>query len=97
MKTFKRVTLILSIFLLAFTTQIAFSGSLTVKKKADQQGNITIKGKIVDAESREPLVFASVSVKETNVAIVTNIDGEFTLKIAESENPKNLEVIFSWV
>jgi hypothetical protein len=39
-------------------------------------------------------VFATVAVKETNVAIVTNIDGEFTLKIGESITSKNLEVSF---
>jgi CarboxypepD_reg-like domain len=94
MKTFSRISLFISIFLLAFTSQNVFSGSLTVKKNTDQQGNITIKGKVIDAENRDPLIFASVSVKESNVAIVTNIDGEFTLKIAESENLKNLEISF---
>ena len=41
-----------------------------------------------------PLVFATVAVMETNVAIVTNIDGEFTLKIGETVTSKNLEVTF---
>ncbi len=41
-----------------------------------------------------PLVFATVAVKESNVAIVTNIDGEFTLKIGETVTSKNLEVTF---
>jgi len=94
MKYFNHISLIASIFLVAFTAQNAFSGSLLSKKKHDQQGYITIKGKVIDAESGDPLVFASVSVKETNVAIVTNIDGEFTLKIGESENPTNLEITF---
>ena len=54
------------------------------RKKSDQQSYLTIKGKVVDAETGAPLVFASVAVTESNVAIVTNIDGEFTLKIGES-------------
>ena len=45
-------------------------------------------------KSRAPLVFATVAVKESNVAIVTNIDGEFTLKIGDLSTSKNLEVSF---
>ena len=63
-------------------------------KKLIQQEFITIKGKVVDAEKGTPLVFATVAVKESNVAIVTNIDGEFTLKIGETLTAKNLEVSF---
>ena len=58
-------------------------GNSSGRKINDQQDYITLKGKVVDAESGTPLVFASVAVVETNVAIVTNIDGEFTLKIVE--------------
>jgi hypothetical protein len=72
------------VILLAFTTQALNA----------QQGTVTIKGKVVDATTGMPLVFATVAVAETNVAIVTNIDGEFTLKISESEASKNLEVSY---
>lgn len=45
-------------------------------------------------ESRAALIFATVSVQNTNVATITNLDGEFTLKISESlENPV-LEVMY---
>jgi hypothetical protein len=94
MKNFKHISLIASVLLLAFTAQTANAGIFSEKKKNDQQNFITIKGKVVDAESRAPLVFATVAVKESNVAIVTNIDGEFSLKIGESIAAKNLEVSF---
>ena len=94
MKTFKHISLIAVVLLLAFTAQTASAGNLSGKKKSDQQNLITIKGKVVDAESRTPLVFATVAVKETNVAIVTNIDGEFTLKIGDLSTSKSLEVSF---
>lgn len=94
MKNFKVTALIAAVLLLAFTAQNTSAGSLKENKKAVQQNLITIKGKVVDSESRAPLVFASVSVKETNVAIVTNIDGEFTLKIGETSASKTLEVSF---
>ena len=94
MKTFKHISLIASVLLLAFTAQTANAGIFSGKKKNDQQNFITLKGKVVDAETRTPLVFATVAVKESNVAIVTNIDGEFTLKIGETVAAKNIEVSF---
>ena len=94
MKTFKHISLIATVLLLAFTAQSVSAVNMSGKKKADQQNYITIKGKVVDAETRAPLVFATVAVKESNVAIVTNIDGEFTLKIGDQVTAKNLEVTF---
>jgi hypothetical protein len=94
MKTFKHISFIASVLLAVFTVQNVTAASFPGRKKDDQQNMITIKGKVVDSDSRAPLVFATVAVKETNVAIVTNIDGEFTLKIGETVTSKNLEVTF---
>ncbi len=94
MKTFKHFSLIAVVLLLAFAAQTAYAGNNSGKKKNDQQNLVTIKGKVVDAESRAPLVFATVAVKESNVAIVTNIDGEFTLKVGDLSTSKSLEVSF---
>ena len=94
MKTFKHISLIALVLLLAFMAQNASAGNLSGKKKNVQQNLVTIKGKVIDAESRAPLVFATVAVKESNVAIVTNIDGEFTLKVGDLATSKTLEVSF---
>jgi hypothetical protein len=94
MKTLKNISPIGAVLLLAFTFATATAGDLKDKKKIDQQDYLTIKGKVVDADNGTPLVFASVAVKETNVAIITNIDGEFTLKVAEPTTGKNLEFSF---
>ena len=94
MKTFKHISLIAAALLVVITAQAASAAEFFNMKKNDQQNFITIKGKVVDAESGTPLVFATVAVKESNVAIVTNIDGEFTLKIGEPVTAKNLEVTF---
>jgi hypothetical protein len=94
MKTFKHISLISAFLLLVFTAQNAFAGNFLTKKKSNQQNFVTIKGKVIDSETKAPLVFATVAVKESNVAIVTNIDGEFTLKIGAPATSKNLEVSF---
>lgn len=39
----------------------------------------TFSGKIIDIESKEPLSFASVWVKSTNNAVITQIDGSFSI------------------
>ncbi len=94
MKTYKHLSLIAVLLLATFTVQKISAADRSEKKKNDQQELITIKGKVVDAETRAPLVFATVAVAETNIAIVTNIDGEFTLKIGENIPSKNLEVTY---
>ena len=46
---------------------------------------VQYKGSVIDKESRTPLAFASLSVNGTNIATITNTEGEFSLKV-----PKNL-------
>ncbi len=94
MKTINRISLLTTFFLLAFTIQTSFAGGSEKSKKSDQQEFLTLKGKVVDAETGEALVFATVAVSESNVAIITNIDGEFTLKIGNVLVSKNLEVSY---
>jgi len=94
MKTFKHISVIAVLLLLAFGVQTASAGNLRDSKKTTQQNLVIIKGKVIDAETRAPLVFATVAIKETNVAIVTNIDGEFTLKVGDLSTSKTLEVSF---
>ena len=94
MKNFKNLSLIAVLVLSAFTFQILNADTASDRKKNDQQTYLEIRGKVVDAETGSPLVFASVAVKETNVATVTNIDGEFLIKILELEKSKNLEITF---
>ncbi len=94
MKTLRNISLFAVVVLLAFTFQTVSGGDSGARKKGDQQVYLTLKGKVVDAETGTPLVFATVSVSESNVAVVTNIDGEFTLKVGESLVSKNLEITY---
>ena len=63
-------------------------------EKISTQEIINIHGKVIDSESGKALVFATVAVSESNVAVVTNIDGEFTLKIGTELVSNNLEVSY---
>ncbi len=39
------------------------------------------KGKVVDSNSGDPLVYATVTVEENNISTITNNEGEFSLKV----------------
>ncbi|HEX9600714.1 MAG TPA: carboxypeptidase-like regulatory domain-containing protein, partial [Mariniflexile sp.] len=45
---------------------------------------IEIKGKIVDDDSNDALIFADIIIKDSNISTITNSDGEFALKIPDS-------------
>lgn len=94
MKTIKNLSLVTLLLLSAFTVQSLYAVDVNGKKKIDQQSMLVFKGKVVDAETGAPLVFASVAVKESNVATITNIDGEFLIKIADTQTARNLEVTY---
>jgi hypothetical protein len=94
MKTFRNLSLIALLILSAFAADTLYAGASPDKRKNDQQSVLTFRGKVVDAETGTPLIFASVAVKESNVATVTNIDGEFVIKISETQTSKNLEVTY---
>lgn len=49
-------------------------------------------GVVLDSQTNEPLVFASLSVVETNISTITNTDGEFTIKVPKDLNNVNLVI-----
>lgn len=94
MRTIRNSSLASLLILLVIATQSIYAGYATDRKANDQQTILTFRGKVVDAETGTALVFASVAVKETNVATVTNIDGEFVIKVYETQIAKNLEISY---
>ena len=57
-------------------------------------GQTTLKGKVVDARTNEPVIGASVELKsKAGGGVVTNLDGAFTLRVSE-ELPVTLRVSF---
>lgn len=49
------------------------------------QDIVSVSGRVLDADSSRPLASASVNLDGTNISIITNRDGDFTLKM-----PRNL-------
>ena len=62
MKTLKIYSLVTLLLLPVFFAGTIYAGTAAGKKTNDQQETLTFKGKVVDAETGTPLVFATVAV-----------------------------------
>lgn len=84
------------VLMLALSMQFAISGptEMVRDRKQDQQSYTTIKGKVVDSETSTPLIFATVGLQGTNVATVTNLDGEFLLKVSSELQDPIIEILY---
>ena len=51
------------------------------EQRSDSEDYRQFQGEILDSESREPLVFATLILEEHNISTITNSEGEFLLKI----------------
>ena len=51
---------------------------------------VTIVGKVIDAQSKEPLAFATITNSDGSQGAVSNFLGEFTLSLPESSTEQSL-------
>ena len=72
-------------------TLIAFLGVATF---AFSQSTITLTGKILEKDTKEPLMGASVVLKGTTKGAVTNLEGIFSLTINSKDSAGSLVVSF---
>jgi hypothetical protein len=94
MKRIKQLSVLTALLIIGISVQAVTAGISDRKAVQNPQNFITIKGKVVDKETGLPLVFAGITVKENNVATITNLDGEFSIKLPTPLTAKNLEVSF---
>ncbi len=76
-------------FVFAFSwinTSMATGVGIDTKELTDTLNTLQYKGKIVDSESHDPLIFATISIEGTNISTVSNSEGDFVLKV-----PKDME------
>lgn len=83
---FKHLTTSAALFVLfVCTSTIGF---------AYQDTFTTVSGEVIDSQTKKPLVFATLTVENTNISTVTNSDGEFSIKIPEMHKKGTLVVTF---
>lgn len=83
----KRSTIVTAIILIfiGFSRAALASPAIPKSNQPDTLTYVQYKGSVSDQETRSPLAFASLTLNGTNIATVTNSEGEFALKV-----PKNL-------
>jgi hypothetical protein len=81
--------------IMILTIQSAAGESASSLKKSNKQDYFTtFRGKVIDAETGAALVFATVTIQGTNIATVTNIDGEFIIKVPVENKEKGIEFTY---
>ncbi|ULC58575.1 carboxypeptidase-like regulatory domain-containing protein [Flaviramulus sp. BrNp1-15] len=72
-----------SVQLTLILTSVLFLFSLNIKAQTEDVFK-ELEGKVIDGDTKAPLIFADIVIKDSNISTVTNTDGEFLLKIPEN-------------
>ncbi|PIF00302.1 MAG: hypothetical protein CR994_07025 [Maribacter sp.] len=84
-------TILLGFFLIGLT---GISEASAFFQEGQEMGYKQFKGRIMDARSKKPLVFATLTVEGTNISTISNTEGEFALKVPTSVKEGNVTVAF---
>ncbi len=84
----------ISIFNWKFTITLllAVLSTATIPVFAQDTTFTEFKGTVRDAMTKDPIAFASLSLEGTNVASVTNSEGEFSLKVSKEKMKAKVEI-----
>ncbi len=88
-----RVLFTALLFIVAFQFSYADKGRGNVVNK-DTLNIKTFHGKVIDSNTKKPVVFANVYLDGTSIGTVTNSDGEFVLKIPANMKENKLGVTY---
>lgn len=89
----KIITAIILI-LMGFSRAAMASPAIPKSNQPDTLTYVQYKGSVTDQETRSPLAFASLTLNGTNIATITNSEGEFSLKVPKSMSEGKVTVSF---
>jgi hypothetical protein len=78
----------------AFLIMSLLLASVAQTQLLAQQETTVISGTVIDSETRRPMVFASVSIRNIVISIVTNGEGYFSLKFPSAYTNENVTVSY---
>jgi len=85
----------MKLFFKIFFLSLFFNIGYSQTNPKDQAVNYTeFKGKVINADSKEPLPFANLSLIGTNITSITNSNGEFIIKIPKTELSSKVRISF---
>ncbi|WP_024480007.1 carboxypeptidase-like regulatory domain-containing protein [Cellulophaga baltica] len=70
------------------------SNAATILQEEQQEEFNQYKGKIIDANSKKELVFATITIQNSNISTVTNTEGDFALKIPKALADATVSISF---
>ncbi len=85
---------VLLILLAIFISSVTYANLTGNEELIDTVNYTAYFGKVVNAENSRTLPFATIEAVGSNIATVTNIDGEFTIKIDKSAEVTDLKVSY---
>ncbi|MEG3657091.1 carboxypeptidase-like regulatory domain-containing protein [Arenibacter palladensis] len=93
---FSKSPLIAAISLLLFLgVTPSVSAALLYQDMQEQENSFNqYQGKIIDSETKNPLVFATLSIDNTNISTVSNTEGYFSLKVPNDISEGQVSVSF---
>jgi hypothetical protein len=56
-----------------------------------------VQGIVLDSETKEPLLYASITIKDTKTGVVTDIDGKFKFVIPDSLLTDNITLVITYI
>ena len=94
--TFTKKSIISVILILALILVTANGSAYAFQDQIqDQETSFKeYKGKVIDGNSKKPLVFATLALENTNVSTISNTEGEFSLKIPADVSEGSVLVSF---
>ena len=76
--------------MLAFCFFISLGSVFAQQKEEFKQ----YRGKVIDASTKKPLVFATLALEGTNISTISNTEGEFLLKIPKDKSTGTVTISF---
>jgi len=89
------LSLFITLYALGYTNNT--NAYTLLQEGQTQQGTETFlkyKGRVIDKKTRKPLALANITVNTTNINIVTNREGKFSLKVPNTASNKTVSVSF---
>ncbi|PRX55519.1 carboxypeptidase-like regulatory domain-containing protein [Flagellimonas meridianipacifica] len=77
----------------AFSFFVSLGSALALQQNQEEDFK-QFRGEVIDSSTKKPLVFATLSLEETNISTITNTEGEFLLKIPKDKASGTLIVSF---
>src|SRR5665648_1003930 len=82
------------LILMGFSRAAIASPAIPKSNQPDTLTYVQYKRQVSDQETRSPLAFASLTLNGTNIATITNSEGEFSLKVPKSMTEGKITVSY---